>query len=663
MGAHVSMPDFAAEPQPVAVDAHALSREELIELLEAQHEGGIRIDFVGKSAARKIARKVRPRTLQPIKKYSAGDPTRRSRNLVIQGDNLQAMTTLFRERGHIDMIVTDPPYNTGRDFRYNDRWDEDPNDPGLGEFVEADDGARHTKWMRFMWTRLQLMKSMLKPGGVLAICIDHRELFHLGPMLDELFKPQNRLAIINWEKAYSPRNDKGHVSVATEYVLVYARDRDLVTTSPLERTVSMDAAYRATDGDPRRWKPFGDLSAGKGKGNQGMVYAIQSPFTGELHYPSPGRCWARARSELKKALEEWGVEYRVKRLADDEKRAELLAINVEDIKPASALVLKTDPAEARAAATQRLKVGTWPSVYWASDGHGRPFFKRYLEDVKQGKVPTTWWADEDYDLALELGSTSWRHEESGHSQTGIDELDAIVGPRHGFRTVKPLKLITKLITIWCPPDGTVLDPFAGSGTTGHAVMHLNEASDADRRFVLIEQGAPDRGDSYAQTLLADRLQRVIAGDWASGPRPELPSGFTFHKLHKKVDAEAVLSMERDELAETIIASYGGGASRRREALVTMVNDHSCKYLVARNADGEGFFLVWNGSPESVNFTEKVYEACAEEAARAGLQPRYHVYARLYLFQTDNVVFYTIPDRILMDFGLDLRAEPYYEHER
>ena len=657
------MSDVVPEPDVGLIDPRSLSRDELIELLEAQHEGGIWIDFVGKSSARKIARKVRPRTLQPIKKHSAGDAAQRARNIVIEGDNLQAMTTLFRERGHIDMIVTDPPYNTGRDFRYNDRWDDDPNDPGLGEFVDDDDGARHTKWMRFMWPRLQLMRSMLKPGGVLAICIDHRELFHLGPMLDELFKPHNRLAIINWEKSYSPRNDKGHVSVATEYVLIYARDRDQVTTSPLKRTASMDAAYSSPDGDPRPWKPFGDLSAGKGRGNQGMVYAIQSPFTGELHYPPPARCWARGRSDLKKALEEWGVEYRVKRLNDDEKRGELLAVAVEDLKPASALVLKTDLEEAKVKATERLQAGSWPSVYWASEGQGRPFFKRYLEDVKQGKVPTTWWADEDYDLPLELGSTSWRHEQSGHSQTGVDELDAIVGTGHGFQTVKPLKLITKLITIWCPPQGTVLDPFAGSGTTGHAVMHLNDESGANRRFVLIEQGAPERGDSYAQTLLANRLQRAISGDWASGPRSELPGGFTFHKLHKKVDAQAVLSMERDELAETIIASYGDGSSRRREALVTTVSAEGYKHLVARNADGEGFFLVWNGTPDSVNFTEEVYEACAEEAARAGLQPRYHVYARLYLFQTDNVVFYTIPDRILMDFGLDLRGEPYYEHEQ
>ncbi len=189
-----------------------LSRDELIELLEARGEGGIHIDFSGKDNARKLARRVRPRVARTIKKYSVGSDADQARNLLIEGDNLQAMATLFRERRQVDLILTDPPYNTGNDWRYNDRWEEDPNDPGLGDWVSADDGARHTKWMRFMWPRLQMMKSMLKPGGVLAICIDHRELFRLGQMLDELFKEENRLAIINWQKATALKNDNRYCS-------------------------------------------------------------------------------------------------------------------------------------------------------------------------------------------------------------------------------------------------------------------------------------------------------------------------------------------------------------------------------------------------------------------------------------------------------------------
>src|SRR6266487_7128881 len=95
------------------------------------------------------------------------------------------MSSLYQYHGKVDLILADPPYNTGKDFRYNDRWNEDPNDPDLGELVGPDDAGRHTKWMRFMWPRLKVMYDMLKPGGVLAICIDSRELFRLGAMLDD----------------------------------------------------------------------------------------------------------------------------------------------------------------------------------------------------------------------------------------------------------------------------------------------------------------------------------------------------------------------------------------------------------------------------------------------------------------------------------------------
>ncbi len=115
-----------------------LSRDGLIELLEARGEGGIRINFAGKTNARKLYRRVRPRIARTIKRYSVGSDGEQARNLVIEGDNLQAMATLYRERGQVDLILTDPPYNTGHDWRYNDRWENDPNDDGIGEWVSAD---------------------------------------------------------------------------------------------------------------------------------------------------------------------------------------------------------------------------------------------------------------------------------------------------------------------------------------------------------------------------------------------------------------------------------------------------------------------------------------------------------------------------------------------
>jgi adenine-specific DNA-methyltransferase len=628
-------------------DYSSLSREELIELLEAQSEEGIRIGFSGKENARRLARKVRPRVTRIVKKHGAGSEEERARNCLIEGDNLQAMVTLFRERGQVDLVLTDPPYNTGNDWRYNDRWDEDPNDPGLGKWVTAEDGARHTKWMRFMWPRLQMMRSMLKPGGVLAICIDHRELFHLGQMLDELFGAQNRIAIVNWQKSYTTRGDSGHVATTTEYILVYAKNEEVAKTRLLPRTESINARYRNPDGDPRLWKS-GHSGGPNPETHPSMVYGIQHPFTGEVIYPNERNCWRFGRSEMKRLLEEWGSKY--------------VDTDLDDGLPEPALMLKGNTEEAHRKAEKRLKKGSWPRLFFGHKGTGRPQVKFYLEDIKKGVIPTTYWADETYEMPLELGSTSWDFEQSGYSQTGVRELTEIVGPGHQFTTVKPLKLFSKLIEIWCPPDGLAMDPFAGSGTTGHAVLALNEEIGSNRRFALIEQGRPERGDPYASSLTAKRLQRVISGNWKKGKRPGLRGGFSFQRLDKRVDAQTLLKMEREEMVDTVVASHIDAESRHREALVKVPTDTGYRYLVAHNSANEGFFLIWSGADKNTDFTEEVYVTCAEEAKRAGLAPRYHVYARLYRFQTSNVFFYQIPDRILTDFGLDLRGEPFHDDD-
>jgi 16S rRNA G966 N2-methylase RsmD len=89
--------------------------------LEEISQGGIKILFSGKANSQRIARKVKPRTLREIKSLSIGSEEQKSKNLVIEGDNLLAMATLYQYHGKIDLIIADPPYNTGKDFRYNDK--------------------------------------------------------------------------------------------------------------------------------------------------------------------------------------------------------------------------------------------------------------------------------------------------------------------------------------------------------------------------------------------------------------------------------------------------------------------------------------------------------------------------------------------------------------
>lgn len=438
--------------QSVSVESlRSVPSEQLLSLVEQALGGGIRLSFPGRANAMRIARRVRPRVTRSIKKFSVGTPEDQALNRLIEGDNLQAMSTLYRDRGQVDLILTDPPYNTGNDFRYNDKWDRDPNDPGLGEFVSMEDGARHTKWMKFMWPRLQMMRSMLKRSGVLAICIDHRELFHLGQMLDELFGEENRLAIVNWQKASAPKNDKNHVASTTEYVLVYARDKDAARTEALERDSNSFSRYRNHDDDPLgRWREH-DLSARTPEAKS--QYGIQSPFTGTIYYPPGTRSWSHPKRNIKTWLEEWGSSYEELDIGDGRAKALMLKggrVLGQDNSPGSNTREGHVPQSVSKAAQARLAAGNWPFVWFGLEGLGGPRVKKHLEKVRKGFVPTTYWSDDDFGIELdELGSTAWDWEQSGLSQSGIKELNAIVGSGHGFETVKPLQLVTKLIQIWC----------------------------------------------------------------------------------------------------------------------------------------------------------------------------------------------------------------------
>ena len=657
-----------------------LTRGDLIRLLE-QHDAeraeagkdGIIMSYTGRTAPWQIIRQVKPKLTNIHQRSSAGDAQAQGQNIIMDGENLSAMVTLYKYRGQVDLILTDPPYNTGEDFRYNDKWDKDPNDPDLGDLVPKEDGSRHSKWLRFMTPRIWMMREMLKPGGVIAICIDHRELYRLGMLMDEVFREENRIGIINWQKAYSPKSDtggkKGGLSTATEYVLVYAKDGEKAKTGLLDRTAEMNSRYTNDDGDiDGEWAS--DNPAGTGSDTHPkMVYAIQSPFTGALFYPPEGSHWRNEKSRMREWLQAWGSEYEEKWIDDGNEFHDEKSGRTQKVK---ALVLKGarfeggQPAgpeallkKARTAAQRKYDSGQWPRLIFTGNGDGGPRLKRYLKEIKKGKVPMTYWANDDYTSLTGIESQSWDHKESGHSQTGITELDAVVGKGHNFKTVKPLRLMTKIIQIWCRPDGIVMDPFAGSGTTGHAVLDLNKQSGASRRFILIEQGNDEKGDHYAKTLTADRVRRVIKGDWKSGAREPLGGGFQFIELKRQqVDASAVNALQREEMIDLLLTSHWDKSDRAKMSLTRFSPEVSRRFLFATNSRNEGFFLIWNGADQPSILNRDTFKAIVEEAKAHGLMDRYHVYASLAPYSGRTVEFYKIPDRVLEHIGFNTRADAY-----
>jgi adenine-specific DNA-methyltransferase len=610
--------------------------------------GGTILDWSGRKAIGAILSRLKPRilaTLPPDIDPSFGDGPGRDRNLILEGDNLQALASLPKYLGKVDFIYADPPYNTGEEFRYNDKWDDDPNDTSLGPVVLVTDTQRHAKWVSFMLPRLEMMKRFLKPGGVVAVSIDDRELFRLGLLMDQVFGEENQLGILNWQKKDAPSSDSKHVSPSTEYVLVYANRLELANTGSLGRTDQMNSRYSNPDNDPVGLWRQNNPTAKSNTPESNLFYGVQNPFTGDMHYPQPGRQWARKRSTIKEFLEAWGVPYK-----------EVPGRNPN----AMDLVVEGDISSFSEDLQIRLQRGAWPRLYWGRDGKSRPNLKAYLDEVKQGRVPMTWLQEDDTYEPDTIGSASWPLDVTGSNRNAKTMLNALMGG-HGFDTPKPLRLIKTLIQLWCPPNGIVLDPFGGSGTTAHAVLDLNAENGADRSFILVEPGNPEAKDRqgnpdlFARTLTAERIRRVITGEWADGkPHEPLGGGFTFKTVGQQINREALGSMERNEIID-VIAQIEAGRDPRGFRLEEV--GEGFKHLVGRNRSGAAVALVYEGADASV-FDEKAAGEVYAEAEKLGMTPppAIRVYARKKLWADSDFEFRQIPDQILIDLGLEDEAD-------
>lgn len=249
----------------------------------------------------------------------------------------------------------------------------------------------------------------------------------------------------------------------------------------------MNSVYKNPDNDVTLWRNS-DAFAPSASTHQGMVYAIQSPFTGKLIYPTTGRCWPVGQKDLFYIMNDW-CEYDLIELNDAEKRAEVCGVPVETVRPGvKAIMLKGSLEESREKAQKVLETGPWPRFYFTKNGMGGIARKTYLNAV-EGKLITTFW---DYT-------------EVGHTDAATKELKAIFGGRSPFETPKPSSLIERIVQIATDEDSIVLDAFAGSGSTAHAVLSQNKKDKGNRKFVLVELM------DYAEDITAERVRRVMSG--------------------------------------------------------------------------------------------------------------------------------------------------------
>ena len=449
------------------------------------------LEWMGKNKVVTYHRQVPYRVLERVPEKSVLDSHGSDcGNMIIHGDNLEALKALLPEyEGKVDCVYIDPPYNTGNEnWIYNDNVNDPRIRKWLGKVVgkEGEDFSRHDKWLCMMYPRLQLMRMMLKSTGVVFISIDDNECAALKYMCDEIFGSSCFQGDISWQRTYSPRNDKQGIPAEVEHLMVYSTTPDWMP-GRLERTAEMDSKYSNPDGDRAPWTSS-DGFAPNAATHQGMVYAIQNPFTGELIYPYNGACWRYDQKTMLDIMNGWCA-YETRDMNDAAKRAEICGIPKEEVRPdVQAIMLAKSKDQSRADAIKVLEEGPWPRYYFTRKGMGGIRRKTYLTAV-EGKLPTNLWLYDDV----------------GHTDEGLKELKAAFGGKAVFQNPKPSRLIRRILRIACPPDGIVLDAFGGSGTTAQAVLQDNAINHAERRFILIEMG------DYASDITAERARRTISG--------------------------------------------------------------------------------------------------------------------------------------------------------
>lgn len=468
------------------------------------------LEWIGKDKVVNHHQEVPYRVLERQYSYDeAGQHTEDngSENMIIHGDNLEALKALLpRYEGKVKCIYIDPPYNTGNEgWVYNDNVNDPKIKRWLGEVVgkEGEDLSRHDKWLCMMYPRLKLLQRLLAEDGAIFISIDDNELYHLKTICDEIFGLSCFVARITWQNNYSLRNDAKGIPYETDNILVYSK---IPHWNPkrLARTTEMDARYVNYDNDSTAYKVT-PIHAPGAATHKSMVYAIQQPITGELMYPPKGRHWKDGQEKLLAILNEWAP-YELKVIDDVEKRKNICGGEVSLETPA--IMLSIPLEDAKKIALERYSKSPWPSYFFLAKGLGSIQAKTYLDSTK-GKVV----------------STLWKFDDVGTNVEATNELKALMPGALQFDTPKPTRLLQRIIQIASEPDSIVLDSFAGSGTTAHAVLNMNKADGGHRKFILVEMM------DYADSITAERVKRVIDG-YGEGKKAVEGTGgnFSYYEL-------------------------------------------------------------------------------------------------------------------------------------
>ena len=411
------------------------------------------LEWIGKSKVINHHQDVPFRVLE--RKYSFDengqhDEDNGSENMIIRGDNLEALKALLpRYEGRVKCIYIDPPYNTGNEgWVYNDNVNDPKIKKWLGKVVgkEGEDLTRHDKWLCMMYPRLKILHKLLANDGIIAVSINDNELFNLGAIMNEIFGSFNRLACAPFRSEPSGGKDKTVLRTGHEYILFYTKG-DVSNLCKEEKSTGAlnlkdkKGAYRKGR-ELRKWGATSDRAD-----RPNLWFGIKTP-SGEIAYPY--------KNDGSEGYWRWS-------------RDNAGMVNI----------LK-DPE----------------SAHWE--------YSPYDEGVTVKGETHRWVPYEKIrDSKKSFGWNSWL-DGYGTNADGTAVIKAIFGSKI-FETPKPLSLIEWIVSLHGDENSLILDSFAGSGTTAHAVLNMNKADGGHRKFILVEMM------DYADSITAERVKRVIKG--------------------------------------------------------------------------------------------------------------------------------------------------------
>jgi adenine-specific DNA-methyltransferase len=427
------------------------SKEQLIAKLEKLEKKGY--GMVWEDKPEKIADKCEKElpVLVEDKKREIKKDSKKPTHFIFEGDNYHTLYTLnFTHKKGIDVIYIDPPYNTGKtdkngvtDFRYNDR------------FIKKEDRFRHSTWLSFMNKRLRLAKNLLKDSGVIAISIDDNEVFNLKLLCDKIFGELNHIATVPTIMNLKGNQDQFGFAGTHEYTLFYGKNKLKVKLNDFE--VDEKELEKWVYDDYGIYKKGANLKATGGNAPRSkrpnLYYPIFINTSNELYVTENDKKLNNLDYELLPTTDGNEMSWRWEK--DTVKR---------DIH----------------------------NIILVGDNENYSIYKK--QRPKLGDIPTK-----------KPKSIFYKPEYS--SGNGTTQLKKIFNGKKTFNNPKPLELIKDILHVCSTKNSVILDFFAGSSTSGHAVLELNNEDGGKRQVIL----CTNNENNICEEVTYPRMQNVING--------------------------------------------------------------------------------------------------------------------------------------------------------